>query len=266
MRALLALLALLLTVPASVESQRRETGFLFRTLTLGDSTYRYQVYVPPGYTPRRRWPVILFLHGSGERGADGLVQTQVGLGAAIRRGVERWPAIVVMPQARPEQSWTREMERVALAALARTERELRTDPARIYLTGLSMGGYGTWSIAARHPGRFAALLVVCGGIHPPARVPFPRDETGFWELPDPYAAYARALGRTPVWIFHGDTDPVVPVDESRRMHAALQAAGADVRYTELPGLGHNAWDPAYTDPAVPAWLLAQRLPSPPRRP
>ncbi|HEU0016657.1 MAG TPA: prolyl oligopeptidase family serine peptidase, partial [Longimicrobium sp.] len=90
-------------------------------------------------------------------------------------------------------------------------------------------------------------------------VPFPRDETGFQELPDPYAAYARAIGRTPVWIFHGDADPVVPVDESRRMAAALRAAGGDVRYTELEGVGHNAWDPAYGDPAVPQWLLSQRL-------
>ncbi|HEU0014232.1 MAG TPA: alpha/beta hydrolase-fold protein, partial [Longimicrobium sp.] len=169
MRAVFLVLALLLSVPGDADAQRRETGFLFRTLALGDSTYRYQVYVPPEYTPRRRWPVILFLHGAGERGTDGLAQTQVGLPAAIRRGVERWPAIVVIPQARPEQSWTGEMERLALSALARTEREYHTDPARVYLTGLSMGGYGTWSIAARHPGRFAALLVVCGGVHPPAR-------------------------------------------------------------------------------------------------
>lgn len=253
---LLVAFSLLPLIAAAQAQPRIETGFLDRSVSLGGQSYKYQIFVPPVYTPSQRWPVILFLHGAGERGRDGYFQTQVGVGAAIRNNVSRVPAIVVFPQVTPDSSWTGTLANVALAALDQTVREYQTDPARVYLTGLSMGGNGTWYIAYRNPKRFAAIAPVCGWISP-----------GFWKAADPvvpassgepYAALAAQLRQTPTWIFHGEVDPVVPVDESRKAFAALQAAGAPVQYSEVPGTGHNSWDPAYGSPKFWTWLLAQR--------
>jgi len=258
--AAIAAIAALLAAPASGQSgQEVQTGFLDRTITVAGHTYPYQVYVPREYAsdPGRRFPVILFLHGAGERGDDGLAQTAVGLGPALRRHPSRYPAIVVFPQAPRDSTWTGRVAEAAMAALERTEAEFRTDPDRVYLTGISMGGNGTWYLAYRHPERFAAIAPVCGfvtmrfGAGTAAVVPA---EDG-----EPFAALARRLASVPTWIFHGEADPVVPVEQSRRAAEALEAAGAaDVRYSELPGVGHNAWDPAYASPGFADWLFAQR--------
>jgi predicted peptidase len=233
---------------------RTSTGFLDRTVTIAGTSHRYQVFVPAEYTPDRRWPVILFLHGSGERGADGLLPTEVGLGTTIRRIAAPFPAIVVFPQAPRDQWWEGPAADMALAALAQTEREYRIDPERVYLTGLSMGGSGTWYIAYRHPERFAALLIVCARITPEGemREPLVPAEQG-----DVFEALAHRLKDTPIWIFHGDADTVVPVEDSRRVVAALKATGANVRYSELPGVGHNSWEAAYGSREVGDWLFAQ---------
>ena len=243
---------------AFAQAQTRiETGFLDRSLALGAQNYKYQIFIPPAYTPSQRWPVILFLHGAGERGIDGYLQTQVGVGAAIRQNAVRIPAIVVLPQSMPDSSWTGTMANVAIAALDQTIREYQTDPSRVYLTGMSMGGHGTWYIAYRNPKRFAAIAVVCGWISPGRW-------TGRYEPVVPadsgevFSAFARQLRQIPTWIFHGEVDPVVPVEESRKTFAALQAVGAPVQYTEIPGTGHNAWDPAYGSPKFWSWFLAQR--------
>ncbi len=253
----------LLAAPASGQSgqsgQEVQTGFLDRTITVAGHTYPYQVYVPRGYASdgEHRFPVILFLHGAGERGSDGLIQTAVGLGAALRRDASRFPAIVVFPQAPRDSTWTGRVAEAAMAALERTEAEFRTDPDRVYLTGLSMGGNGTWYLAYRYPERFAAIAPVCGfvtmrfGAGTATAVPA---EDG-----EPFAALARRLASVPTWIFHGEADPVVPVEQSRRAAKAFEAAGAaDVRYSELSGVGHNAWDPAYASPGFIDWLFAQR--------
>lgn len=241
-----------------------ETGFLDRNLVLQGETYRYQVYVPSNWTPARAWPVVLFLHGAGERGQDGLIQTQVGIGSAIRRFPDRYPAIVVMPQCREGAWWNHlPMQAMALAALDRAVKEWNGDPARLSLTGLSMGGYGTWAIAFRLPGKFAALAPICGGVSRRdipavnAAVPFPAEGA-----PDAFKAVAEVVARTPIWVFHGEKDPTIPVSESRGMVAALKALGADVRYNEYPGVGHDSWTAAYSEPDFPAWLLAQRLAAP----
>lgn len=231
-----------------------ETGFLDRTVTVAGETHRHQVFVPADYLPTKRWPVILFLHGAGERGTDGLLQTEVGLGSALRRHPERYPAIVVFPQVSPDARWTGPAAEMALKALEQTEREFNIDRGRVYLTGLSMGGSGAWYLAYRNPERFAALLIICARIIPAAEaveplVP-PRDGPV-------YAALATRLKSLPIWLFHGDADDIVPVEQSRQVSAALQAAGAGVRYTELAGVGHNAWDAAYASPEVAAWLLSQ---------
>lgn len=117
---------------ATAQTQPRlETGFLDRSVSLGGQTYRYQIFVPAGYTPSQRWPVILSLHGAGERGSDGYIQTQVGLASAIRQNAARFPAIAVFPQATAESSWTGTLARVALVALDQTMREYQTDPSRV---------------------------------------------------------------------------------------------------------------------------------------
>jgi predicted peptidase len=235
------------------------TGFLDRTLTQDGHTHRYQVYVPADFAPDRAWPVILFLHGSGERGDDGLRQTQVGLPSAIRWSRERFAAIVVMPQLPGGCTWTGDMAAMAMATLETAVAEFHGDEDRLYLTGLSLGGYGTWLLAAEHPGKFAAIAPVCGGIVPP-----PGGVSSVTQLPstvgaaDPYAAAAALIGKTPTWIFHGADDPVIPPSESRRMAAALQAVGNEARFTEFPGVGHGAWDPAYGNAELWAWLFAQR--------
>src|SRR5712692_1511132 len=223
----------------------RETGFINRTVTINGTTYQYQVFVPAGWSSNKSWPVILFLHGAGERGEDGLVQTEVGIGTAIRRSTERFPCIVIFPQCRKNVAWSDPaMEVQTLKALEQTMKEFHGDPQRVYLTGLSLGGYGTWSLAAKYPGKFAALAPVCGGIRSP-RAP---DLAAADGAQDPYAAVAQKIGKTPVWVFHGGADPTVPVEESRKMVEALKAAGGNVKYTEYDGVGHNSWVKAYAEP------------------
>jgi predicted peptidase len=232
----------------------RETGFLDRQVVVDGQAAAYQVYVPKAYDPAKPMPVILFLHGAGERGVDGLLQTEVGLPSAIRRNAERYPAIVVLPQAPPQTLWHGRSARAALGALDRTMREFRIDPRRVYLAGLSMGGNGAWNLAYNTPDRFAAMVVICGFVTPrgPLGAIAPPGEA------DPFAAIARKLAGIPVWIEHGDADPTVSVEESRRMAAALKVAGAQVTYRELPGVGHNSWDPAFRSEGLPKWLFAQR--------
>lgn len=258
-RSAIFVLISILLAPVS-GSARVQTGFLDRTVEISGNSYRYQVYVPVDFHSKKSWPVILFLHGSGERGSDGLLQTSFGLPAAIRFNRSRFPFVVVIPQCSPDINWsTPAMEAQAMAALDATIKEFHGDRSHIYLTGLSMGGYGVWQYAIDNPGRFAALVPICGGIRAPSdesalHVNLPADSKG-----DPYAEVARLVGKPPVWIFHGDADDAVPVEESRHMAAALKAAGANYKYTEYPGVGHNSWDKAYAEPDLVPWLLAQSL-------
>jgi predicted peptidase len=260
---LAASLALPLMVPSAF-ARKPETGFLDRTVTVSGETYRYQVFVPANFDKSKKWPVVLFLHGYGERGNDGLLQTDVGLAHAIRNYRAMLPFVVVMPQCRadkPDRVWTdASMQQQALATLDASMKEFHGDPARVYLTGLSMGGYATWDLAVKYQNRFAAYVPICGGIRGPEQmrqlhVSLVDDP----KVSDPYAETAKRMGKTPVWIFHGADDPAVPVEESRKMAAALQAAGGNVKYTEYPGVGHNSWDKAYAEPGLLEWLLAQHL-------
>lgn len=247
-------------VPAGAAA--RDTGFLNRAVSVDATVYRYQIYVPRERPPAASTPVILALHGGGEYGTDGLSQTDGGLAHAIRQHPERFPAIVVFPQSPPggTPGFQGLGERIALAALDSAISEFGGARARIYLTGYSMGGNGAWYLAYHHPDRFAAVIVVCGFVeafvgttsgvrYPPIAPP---------TAADPYAEIARRVGHIPIWIFHGDADRTVPVEQSRRMAAALQAEGADVHYTELPGVPHNAWDPAYGRPELFAWLFGHK--------
>ncbi len=244
----LSIVAVALTLSEAAWSQPDETGFLDRSVIVDGTEYRYQVYVPRGYRPSVSWPVVLALHGGGARGTDGIKPTNNGLGRAIRLHSERFPAIVVFPQSPVEgPGWQDLGGRVALTALDQALEEFNTDKTRVYLTGHSQGGNGSWYLSYHHAERFAAVVVVCGwvgerrgrtsGAFYPAIAPA--------SSADQFATVAQRVSRLPIWIFHGDADTAVPVEQSRRMAAALEAIGANVRYTELPGVGHNAWDQAY---------------------
>ena len=247
----------LLVVTSLLHAQRQETGFLDRTATLGGRSYHYQVYVPADYASKPSWPAILFLNGAGERGDDGLVQTNVGLAPAIRQNPSRYPAIVVFPQVPRDSQWVGTPGDMAVVALQQTMREFHVDPNRVYLTGLSMGGHGTWYVAYRHPELFAAVVPICGWVRD-----FPQFRGSMPAVPGDSASVmpnlVQVLGKTPIWIFHGEVDQVVNVNGSREPAAALKAAGANVRYTELLGLNHNSWDAAYGSDEFVRWLFAQR--------
>lgn len=247
-----------------VFAQKVETGFLNRSLTFEQKTYRYQVYVPSQYTKNKKWPVVLFLHGKGERGEDGLLQTDVGIAQAIRRHVDRFPVIVVLPQCPSDGHWTQPlMAKQALKTLDKTIQEFNIDPQRVYLTGISMGGAGTWYLAAANPNKFAAIAPVCGWVVPPANLSslskLPENITAITQEKDPYLAIAKLIGKTPVWLFHGDMDNVVLVSESQKMAEALKTLGSEIKYSEYSGVGHNSWDQAYSEIDFIAWLLSHSL-------
>ena len=260
----LSLLSLLLLCLAMTACQPRSEApasghFVTRTLDLEGRTWRYAVFVPARAQAANELPVVLFLHGSGERGDDGHAQTTAGLGPWLRRNADTFPALVVMPQVPDDGEWIGMPARLALAALEAASAEFGGDRSRTYLTGMSMGGYGTWEVALMAPGRFAALVPVCAGVLAP-RIERP----GLFVTPvagadDPLAELVARLRQVPVWMFHGAKDNVVLPDDSRRVYQASQAAGAGFRYTEYPDGTHNAWDAAYSDAAMWQWLFSQRL-------
>lgn len=251
---------LMMTDCATSLSDSARGRFEARAVKVEGETAYYQVFIPAGVqtAASTHLPVILFLHGSGERGSDGIKQTYSGLGPYLREHSD-FPALVVFPQAAKHSEWSGRNNRMAVAALDATIAEFGADPTRQYLTGMSMGGYGSWNIALDDPHRFAAIVPVCGAVLAPrAKRPTLFVEQVAQET-DPYAVIAKRLQHTPIWIFHGALDDVVPPDDDRRLHAAFQSANArDVRYTEFPEGNHNAWDATYADPAMWAWLFAQK--------
>ncbi|HEX3892544.1 MAG TPA: alpha/beta hydrolase-fold protein [Terracidiphilus sp.] len=234
----------------------QETGFLNRTVEIHGTLYHFQVYLPEDFRrdDRRQWPIILFLHGRGERGAEGMWQTEIGLPSAIRDHPERWPFIVVMPQCLQMHYWTdSDMLTMAMAALDQETIEFHADTARTYLTGLSLGGYGAWELARDYPRRWAAIAIAAGGVfwsYAPER---------WHEAATLPAEYAHAVGRTPIWVFHGSDDPVVPLREDELMFAALKVSGGHIRYWVYQGLHHDCWFRAFNEPDLPRWLLSHRI-------
>jgi RNA polymerase sigma factor (sigma-70 family) len=199
--------------------------------------WAYTICLPEGHDGQAPLPVVLFLHGSGQVGTDNKKQLDIGLAPAIRNNGMPFPFIGVFPQA-DRSSWLSDSEsgRRALAILEEVEREHATDRRRVYLTGVSMGGEGVWSLATAHPTRFAAIVPVCGGGDPNR---------------------AAALKNTPCWAFHGDADDVVPVRATRDMVQALTEAGGRPQYQEYRGVGHNCWDRAYGEAELYRWLQDQ---------
>jgi predicted peptidase len=202
---------------------------------------RYTVFVPEGYDGVRKFPVVLFLHGAGERGDDGVVPSQVGLGPCIASNPAGHPYLAVFPQARETWSASSPDGQRAMAILDEVIADFAVDPSRIVLTGLSMGGMGTWSLATTYPDRFSALVPICG----------PGD-----------AEQAQSIRAIPTWGFVGDDDRAPFVEGMREMVRALRDIGAPVRYTEYRGVGHNSWDRAYAEPELVEWMLAPRRVAP----
>ncbi|MBX7255405.1 MAG: dienelactone hydrolase family protein [Candidatus Hydrogenedentes bacterium] len=220
----------------NVSSKMTPTGFLNKTMTVDGNTRNYVVYVPSDYDPGKKWPMVVFLHGMGERGRDGLLQTEVGIGSAIRRQASLYPCIVVMPQCPGDTVWLNAFQHIDVA-MEQTLKEYSIDSSRIYLTGLSMGGYGSWAYGALHNDVFAAIIPICGG----------------GKVSD-----APALAKVPIWAFHGGADSVVKPLASQSMVQAVKEAGGNIQYTEYPGVDHNSWDQTYRDLDVVKWLLSQK--------
>jgi predicted peptidase len=213
----------------------------------------YRLLEPLDAASAAKYPLVVFLHGAGERGDDNKLQLFHGcrdLAAdAMRR---RHPAFVVVPQCPADKRWVEvawdapshtmptamsDSLRLTIELVCCLEKELPIDPCRRYGVGLSMGGYGVWDILQRRPGFLAAAVPVCAGGDP---------------------AYAACFAGTPVWAFHGDADTTVPVNRSREMIAALRAVGGQPIYTEYEGVGHNSWTDTFANRAVWDWLFAQR--------
>ena len=256
----LPLLSVLMLAACASTPDSARGHFESRAVKVDGQTAYYQVFIPAeSARATGPLPVVLFLHGSGERGRDGVIQTHSGLGAYLRHHAAEFPALAVFPQVPAREEWSDQNNRVAVAALDATIAEFGADPARQYLTGMSMGGYGSWNIALDAPHRFAAIVPVCGAVLAPPAVRPSLFVKQVANEADPYATIAQRLRQTPIWIFHGAQDDVVPPGDDRRLHAAFQAAGArDVRYTEYPDGNHNAWDATYADPAMWSWLFAQK--------
>ena len=220
-------------------------------------TLPYRLLTPANYDAQKKYPLVLFLHGAGERGTDNKAQLRHCAPAfAKAEAREKYPCFVVVPQCPPEQKWAdidwrlekpvQAVEpsaamKLTLAIIAALEKEFSIDPDRRYVSGISMGGMGTWDLITREPERWAAAVPICGG-------------------GDPTKA-ARAA-KVAIWAFHGDMDKAVPVAQTRNMIAGLVAAGAKPLYSEYPNVAHDSWTPAYQEPELFPWLFAQRLGAP----
>jgi predicted peptidase len=200
----------------------------------------YLLWLPQGDHAAQPWPLILFLHGSGERGSDVRQVLKYGLPKRLADGLAL-PAIIAAPQCPADSDWT--LHDDALVALLDDLAAAHPiDQNRVYLTGLSMGGRETWRLACANPQRFAAIVAICG------RRPY-----GLRSEED-----AALISHIPIWVFHGARDQVVPIEESNHMVAALRRHGADVRYTVYPDAGHDSWTQAYAEAELYPWLFAQR--------
>jgi predicted peptidase len=218
--------------------------FEIRTLRFDHARHLYSVWLPPGFSTRVKWPAILFLHGSGECGADGLKPTTIGLGPALSAHPERWPMVVVFPQKDHEELEWEEREEFALKVLDHAIGPCSIDRHRVALVGVSQGAHGAWMVAAHHPERWTCVVAVAG--YGRARTVSPR------------------VARLPVWAFHGLRDDLVDPNDTRRIVAGIRddrvRLGLDstgVRMTLYPDANHNSWDPAFAETELPGWILGQ---------
>jgi predicted peptidase len=236
-RPLFSAVAIIGSMPLCLTSDAKEpAGGQQRGAHL-DTTVRvemdYLLYLPKNYEETKSWPLMLFLHGSGERGSDLELVKKHGPPKLIGEG-QSFPFIVVSPQCPEDERW-QPIELIAL--LDDLEKKYKVDPDRVYVTGLSMGGFGTWALAAHAPERFAAIVPICGG-----------GETH----------WARNYGKLPVWAFHGAKDTGVPLRRSEEMIEAIKQRDGNVKLTVYPEAGHDSWTETYDNPQLYQWLLEQK--------
>ena len=216
----------------------------FQTRVARKISLNYLLYLPENYKPagEKLWPLMLFLHGAGERGANLTLVTKHGPPKLVAQK-KQFPFIIVSPQCLLEQTWNDE---TLLALLDHVIARFKVDARRVYLTGLSMGGYGTWSLGIKHPEKFAAIIPICGG-----------GNAGDILLAN--RKKKRALQTLAVWAFHGAKDDIVPPEESKVMVAALKKANCkEVKLTVYPDTGHDSHTKTYNNPKLYEWLLKQR--------
>lgn len=195
----------------------------------------YWLYLPPAYDPAQPYPLLLFFHGAGEKGSYLDKLKIYGLPKLIAAGQD-FPAIVVSPQCPALSNWAYELNKLS-RLIDELETLYQVDLDRVYLTGLSMGGYATWLLGQIQPERYAALAPVCGGGDP---------------------RHACVLKDVPIWAFHGALDDIVPLSESEAMVEPLRACSGNVQFTVYPDLKHNSWDVTYDNPALFEWIFTQR--------
>ncbi len=196
---------------------------------------QYLIYLPKPYAEDKgvKWPLLLFLHGAGERGSDVNKVKAHGPPRLINEGKE-FPFIVVSPQVPEGQWWDPEILNGLLNSVTK---KYRVDKDRVYVTGLSMGGFGTWALAMAYPHRFAAIAPIAAGGDP---------------------THIAEIRHLPTWVFHGAKDAIVSIDQDQKMVDALKAAGGDVRFTVYPEAGHDSWTETYNNPELYTWLLSHR--------
>ena len=222
----------------SAVHQPGEHALVFQRSVRKTVGLKYHLYLPEGYdaASEQTWPLILFLHGAGERGDD-LERVKIHGYRKMLRGRPDFPFILVSPLCPDDSWWTERLDDLA-ALLDEVSATYRVDSRRIYLTGLSMGGQGAWYLALRYPDRFAAVAPICG-----------------WSIP----YLGCKLKDVPVWAFHGGRDQVVPPAQSEQMVAAIMACGGAAKLTLYPETGHDAWTATYTSPELTEWFLGLTL-------
>ena len=246
---LLGMLGLLISTssPSSAGDQSGQTAQKFSLERKQVLAADYLLFLPRGYDSEstNRWPLIFFLHGAGERGTNAWLIAKNGP-PKIDTQSTNFPFIVVSPQCPNGQMWS---DDVLLALLDEVEKKYAVDTHRIYLTGLSQGGFGTWNLGLSHPERFAAIAPVCGG-----------GETILITLAQYFDSVQLSRMKTlGVWAFHGGKDSTVATAESAHMVDALKKVGCtDVKLTIYPDAGHDSWTQAYADPALYEWFLQHR--------
>jgi predicted peptidase len=243
-----ALALLLLALPAPSRAAAPDSAatgrMVIREAQSGGESHRFAVWLPPGFDAKKRWPAIVFLHGSGECGTDPLAPTRVGLGPVLAARPASWPFVVVFPQKPVEEQEWEERDSLVLAELDAASREFAIDPRRVALGGMSQGGHGAWVLGAWYPTRWSCLIPICG---------YGRAKT-----------IAPRVARLPVWAFHGLRDDVVDPAEAQNIVAAVREErtklGLDpkaARLTLFPDANHNSWDPACAEPGLAPWILEQ---------
>jgi predicted peptidase len=195
----------------------------------------YLLYLPPGYESKNGWPLILFLHGAGERGSDIRKVNEDGLPEMLEQG-KKLPFIIVSPQCPSGEAWNWKLKSLS-ALIDEIAANYKVDQDRIYVTGLSMGGFGAWALAAYSPDRFAAIMPICGG----------------GELTS-----VPRLTKLPIWAFHGAKDDIVPIARTQELVDALTKAHGNVKFTVYPELQHDCWTTTYKNPEVYKWLLEHK--------